>query len=414
LEYLVVVVLVLIIGINNLLLGYALGVWLGYGPSTGMATEWILSLWPFGPDAASAAATSQTGQSDPAGQAALAAASTAATPSTVASVAEKRMEMLVFGLNQAVLRSVAKVTEIDTRLRAMQGRYEAPSLQQCAKELLADCETYLSKQRQATESFRERAEELGAQGNLAEQIELANLEVSAQIETAISHLQDMDVESDPAAAAERLLAEIYALHAAQHRLRDGQERAFLTIAREAGRLATLDDRLKTDPLTGLPSRVGLEATLDDWASQDVAEPQPLSAALIDVDGFGQLNLVYGSQAGDRVLRHVGQCLAGAGELVGRYAGQRFLVLVREADPAGLVESLERAGQAIADMAVKPGEPSIEATVTAVIATAAADEVPAALFHRLGQTLAEIRTNGPNQTVLCTPDGPQPVGAEIKC
>ena len=56
------------------------------------------------------------------------------------------------------------------------------------------------------------------------------MEQAAQIETTLSNLNMLDVDSDPPAAHFRLLEELGNLREARHKLRDHQDVALLTIA----------------------------------------------------------------------------------------------------------------------------------------------------------------------------------------
>jgi diguanylate cyclase (GGDEF)-like protein len=428
------VVLVLIIGINSLALGYALAVWLGYGPTSGPVVELLQSLWPWDPPVVSSTEPVSAPQAvaapahvplapppvetplppKPSAEESAPAKSVVAQESVVAAEPagdDPSLEAAVFGLNEPVLRSAAQITEIDTRLRALQGQGDAATLQQCVVELLADCETFLARQREANGRFHQRVDELGPATHLTEQIELANLEQSAQTETVIAHLRQMDFQADPDVVAEHLLTEIHDLRAGRHRLRDAQEQVLAAIARHTGRLATIDASLATDPLTELPNRAGLEAALDAWWRADEVEASTLCAALVDLDGFGDLNRAYGSRAGDQVLRHLGQCLrqtAGPDGLMGRYAGQRFLLVARHVTPADLAARADQMRVEFEQTPCACGNLTIDATVSAVIAARNADETLAAFCQRLEQSLVEARGGGANHTVLCTPEGLLPV------
>lgn len=93
---------------------------------------------------------------------------------------------------------------------------------------------------------------------------------------------------------------------------------------EVKRLAT------TDGLTGISNRrhfLLLGETLFETARR---YGQPLSALMLDVDRFKQVNDQHGHAVGDEVLRAVsnrtGQCLR-ASDLLGRYGGEEFALLL---------------------------------------------------------------------------------------
>lgn len=103
-------------------------------------------------------------------------------------------------------------------------------------------------------------------------------------------------------------------------------------------LATLDS------LTGLPNR----RSFDLLAAQALREAQrdnsPLVALLIDLDHFKVLNDTYGHLAGDEVLRQFANVLQGSirqSDILCRWGGEEFIVLLREADARQANEAAEK-------------------------------------------------------------------------
>ncbi len=117
-------------------------------------------------------------------------------------------------------------------------------------------------------------------------------------------------------------------------LRLGVESKFLLIVRDISeRKAHLDSlswRATHDALTGLPNRT----LFADRVSQAISEASRAGAGralvMIDVDGFKAINDTYGHQAGDDVLRKVGERLSKslrASDTVARLGGDEFGVLL---------------------------------------------------------------------------------------
>ena len=82
----------------------------------------------------------------------------------------------------------------------------------------------------------------------------------------------------------------------------------------------------TDFLTGTLNRRAFFARAKEACAQ-AAAGKALSAIMIDIDHFKQVNDVHGHQAGDVVLRRIAKELLLSGNVVGRLGGEEFAVLV---------------------------------------------------------------------------------------
>ena len=92
-----------------------------------------------------------------------------------------------------------------------------------------------------------------------------------------------------------------------------------------------------DPLTGVANRRSLIAALDRDVARAQRMREPMALMMVDIDHFKDVNDQYGHPAGDRVLCSVVNVLrqrVRAQDLVGRYGGEEFMVLLPE---TGLVE-----------------------------------------------------------------------------
>jgi len=92
----------------------------------------------------------------------------------------------------------------------------------------------------------------------------------------------------------------------------------------------------TDPLTGLYNRRHLSERIRNEFVRMRRHPRSLSLALVDLDGFKQVNDRFGHEAGDRVLVSVAQRLrTGLREvdIVARFGGDEFVVMLPETSAA---------------------------------------------------------------------------------
>jgi diguanylate cyclase (GGDEF)-like protein len=109
----------------------------------------------------------------------------------------------------------------------------------------------------------------------------------------------------------------------------------------------LESIARTDPLTGLSNRRGIDEDLAREFARTRRRNEPMAVLMIDLDRFKQVNDRYGHEAGDRVLVAVAECMRGAlrvEDVYGRIGGDEFVVVMAEADEVAgraAAERLER-------------------------------------------------------------------------
>lgn len=100
----------------------------------------------------------------------------------------------------------------------------------------------------------------------------------------------------------------------------------------------------TDPLTGLLNRNGfLAAAIREHAIAQRSGNR-LTLAVLDLDGFKQINDLRGHVAGDRVLADLGRCWRErlrTGDILARHGGDEFMLLLPATLPEGSTAVLDR-------------------------------------------------------------------------
>ena len=104
-----------------------------------------------------------------------------------------------------------------------------------------------------------------------------------------------------------------------------------------------------DPLTGLFNRRYLEETLDLELARAVRSSGTVAVIMIDVDRFKQFNDTFGHDAGDFVLRSIGEAFTKnirLGDFACRYGGEEFAVVMPNASLAVAAARAEQIRQAV--------------------------------------------------------------------
>ncbi len=99
----------------------------------------------------------------------------------------------------------------------------------------------------------------------------------------------------------------------------------------------------TDKLTGIYNRTKLEDVLNYELERGKRYSYKVGLILMDIDYFKQVNDTYGHQAGDSVLCDFANILKNCGRLtdvVGRWGGEEFLIIIPEADKNGVMKLAE--------------------------------------------------------------------------
>ena len=124
-------------------------------------------------------------------------------------------------------------------------------------------------------------------------------------------------------------------------------------------LAIAETRAATDALTGLPNPRSCHDNLKRMVAQAGRTCRRVSAVLLDLDHFKQINDRFGHGAGDDVAgRRRATCCAAlrASDFAGRYGGEEFLVLLPDTDREGALEAAEKVAAAIEEIDVAQVDP----------------------------------------------------------
>lgn len=156
----------------------------------------------------------------------------------------------------------------------------------------------------------------------------------------------------------------------------------------------------TDQLTGAFNREFLQQNLAREIESAEARGVPLAVAMLDVDHFKQVNDRFGHDVGDKVLAEVAVRLRGAirdDDLLIRYGGEEFLVLLPKTDAEKACEVGERMRRRLEDEAIPVGDEEMPIRISVGVAEhRRGDEDGAELVRRADEALYEAKRRGRNR------------------
>lgn len=109
-------------------------------------------------------------------------------------------------------------------------------------------------------------------------------------------------------------------------------------------IASLKEGIEVDHLTGLLNKLGIERILTDMWVTSRETKEPFVVAMLDFDDFKTINDSYGHLVGDELLREAGTIIRKSlrsGDVVMRYGGEEFLILLAKTGKEGARIPLER-------------------------------------------------------------------------
>ncbi len=171
-------------------------------------------------------------------------------------------------------------------------------------------------------------------------------------------------------------------------------------------LTEAERRAQTDPLTGVLNRRSLIERLDAACLRARARGLPIALLFIDLDHFKQINDSFGHQAGDACLRAIIDPIHAElrqSDVIGRYGGEEFVVILSSADAAAAGPIAQRILERVAGVSVDGfGEPI---RLTCSIGVASSDTLGVWGEHLIAQADAAVyraKRLGRNQVQVAAP------------
>ena len=158
----------------------------------------------------------------------------------------------------------------------------------------------------------------------------------------------------------------------------------------------LDALTLRDPLTGLYTHRAFQERLREEVARALRGGQPMSLLIADLDQFASVNYALGYSAGDDILRRVARVLQDdrMSDVVARYSGEEFVMLLPETTKAGALSKASRLGGALAEIELPGGRCLTMSVGVACLSDDAAD--PEGLLTAAEAALRGAKRGGPGR------------------
>jgi diguanylate cyclase (GGDEF)-like protein len=153
-----------------------------------------------------------------------------------------------------------------------------------------------------------------------------------------------------------------------------------------------------DPLTGIGNRAAMNTALHREIELASRHNRSLGMILIDVDHFKSINDTYGHAAGDYCLQSLMKCAEKSvriSDLLFRYGGEEFVIVLPETDEAGVLRLAKRIRRRVERLETTYQNQLIRMTISLGITTLRDSDDEKTLFTRADEALYQAKQDGRN-------------------
>lgn len=158
----------------------------------------------------------------------------------------------------------------------------------------------------------------------------------------------------------------------------------------------------TDALTGVFNRRGLFQQGEFELRRARRINRPFCAMIFDIDHFKRINDHYGHKVGDEVLQKLAERCQNTSrtvDLISRYGGEEFVILLPETNLESAARVAERLRQSIMNEPFKTNAGALRLTVSLGIAEAKETDSLHTLIERADVALYKAKNAGRNRVVF---------------
>jgi diguanylate cyclase (GGDEF)-like protein/PAS domain S-box-containing protein len=168
-----------------------------------------------------------------------------------------------------------------------------------------------------------------------------------------------------------------------------------TIERRVGELENL---AFLDELTGVSNRRFAELKVKQALQEVQLFDRSIGLLMLDIDHFKLVNDKHGHDAGDEALRAVCKTVSHhlrAGDILGRWGGEEFVLILRDVNEAGLSVFADRCRMLISETSVPMGAEYLRVTVSVGATIIQKDDNLNSVMHRVDTLMYKSKTSGRN-------------------
>ncbi len=171
------------------------------------------------------------------------------------------------------------------------------------------------------------------------------------------------------------------------------------------RFRVLQGYMRRDSLTGLLNHTSVKEQLDMEVSRAGRQQRTFAVAMIDIDHFKNVNDTHGHPAGDRVIKNLARLLMQRlrkTDILGRYGGEEFAVVMPDTDGSTAVVVLDKVRQAFEDIRQFGDEWEFHVTFSCGVAEYPVFGKASELIQAADSALYSAKLKGRNTIMLAQP------------
>lgn len=185
-------------------------------------------------------------------------------------------------------------------------------------------------------------------------------------------------------------------------LREEVDTANRQIARLQQELDETSELVRHDALTGTLNRKGLDEALEREIARARRKGAPMCLTMLDIDNFKHLNDTFGHKTGDEALKHLAEVIrtfTRPQDMVGRYGGEEFLILLPDTEIEAAVQATVRLQRELTKRFFLAENQRVLITFSAGVARIDPDEDPYSAIDRADKAMYAAKRAGKNRVLV---------------